>query len=112
MLKQIPATVKLLLFIFLVNAIFIMTSSSMPENEDFVKGEKIFKANCAGCHLNGQNLIKADKPIIGSLKLKSKQLFKQFLSSPPPPMPKYENITSMDKQFDSLYSYLITLMGK
>ena len=110
---------KFLLSIFVVS--FLLTSAyssfSQPvhdlmERKDTSKGEKLFKSNCSGCHLNGQNLIKADKPIIGSLKLKSKGVLKKFLESPPQPMPKYDNITSMDAQFDSLYEYLIMLMGK
>lgn len=118
MFKQIPISAKLLVFLLLINLFFVMAGfsmsdmSSMPGNEGSTKGEKIFKANCAGCHLNGQNLIKADKPIIGSAKLQSKLMFKKFLDLPPAPMPKFENITSMDSQFNSLYDYLIMLMGK
>ncbi len=117
MFNRIPLTAKLLLVLFLATAIvsacFSMSDmSSMPGNDGLNKGEKIFKANCAGCHLNGQNLIKADKPVIGSTKLQSKPVFKKFLESPPKPMPEYKNITSMDTQLDSLYSYLITLMNK
>ena len=113
MLKQIPTPLKLLLILFLINTIFTVASFSMSNNDEASsKGEKIFKANCAGCHLNGQNLIKADKPIVGSAKLGSKQVFKKFLESPPKPMPKFENITSMDAHFNSLYNYVITLMGK
>ncbi len=112
MFKSIPLSIKLFILLFVINAIFVVASYSKPNLETFNRGEKIFKANCSGCHLNGQNLIKADKPIIGSLKLKSKGVLKKFLESPPQPMPKYDNITSMDAQFDSLYEYLIMLMGK
>ena len=118
MFKQTPTFIKLFVLCFLISAIFTVASfsmsdmSSIGENEGVNKGEKLFKANCSGCHLNGQNLIKADKPIIGSSKLQSKSVLKKFLESPPPPMPKFENITSMDGQFNSLYNYLITLMGK
>lgn len=117
MFKQIPVSVKLLVLLFLINTIFVVASFSMSDmsltsiDEASLKGEKLFKANCSGCHLNGQNLIKADKPIVGSTKLQSKQMFKKFLESPPKPMPKFENITSMNSQFNSLYNYVITLMG-
>ena len=113
MFKQIPISVKLFILCLLINTIFVVASFSMPDDEASPsKGERIFKANCAGCHLNGQNLIKADKPVAGSIKLKSKLAFKKFLEAPPQPMPKFENITSMDAQFNSLYNYVITLMGK
>lgn len=112
MFKSIPLSVKLLILLLVINTILVVASYSKPNMESLNKGERIFKANCSGCHLNGQNLIKADKPVVGSLKLKSKDVFKKFLESPPQPMPKYDNITSMDAQFDSLYDYLVTLMGK
>ena len=112
MFKKIPTPVKFLILLFLINIIFTVAGFSMSADEQFSKGERIFKANCAGCHLNGQNLIKANKPVVGSVKIKSKQVFKKFLESPPQPMPKFENITSMDSQFNSLYNYVITLMGK
>jgi len=80
--------------------------------ESKVSGEKLFKTNCSGCHLNGKNLIKPDKPIIGSLKLKSREGFKSFIESPPPPMPKFKNITAKEAQLDALYSYVTSLMGK
>jgi len=113
MFKQIPISVKLFVLCLLINTTFVVAGFSMSEDEASPnKGERLFKANCTGCHLNGQNLIKADKPIIASVKLQSKQVFKKFLESPPPPMPKFENITSMDGQFNALYSYVTTLMGK
>ena len=113
MFKQIPISVKLFILCLLINTIFVVAGFSMSNDESLSnKGERVFKANCAGCHLNGQNLIKADKPIIGSIKIKSKPAFKKFLEAPPPPMPKFENIISMDGQFNALYSYVITLMGK
>lgn len=80
--------------------------------EPKVSGEKLFKTNCSGCHLNGKNLIKPDKPIIGSLKLKSKETFKAFIESPPPPMPKFKSITTKEAQLDALYKYVSSLMGK
>ncbi len=112
MFKQIPIAIRLLILLFLINTIFMVASFSRSNNPDNSKGEKIFKANCSGCHLNGQNLIKANKPVIGSAKLQSKIGFKEFLESPPRPMPKFENITSMEIQFNSLYNYVNTLMGK
>jgi mono/diheme cytochrome c family protein len=74
-----------------------------------VLGEKVFKANCAGCHFNGLNAIKKDKPVIGSSKLASPGAFKAFLNNPPPPMPKYPNLTADAVQFGAIYTYLQTL---
>ena len=116
-MKQVPLFIKFFVIIFLFSAVFSayrcfsMSGMSSISDNDLQGGGKIFKANCSGCHLNGQNLIKPNKPIIGSLKLKSKESFKEFLSSPPPPMPNFKNIVGMQGQFDSLYSYVVSLMG-
>jgi mono/diheme cytochrome c family protein len=75
-------------------------------------GERLFKKNCSGCHINGGNLIKVEKPIIGSKKILSKAVFKDFIDNPPPPMPKFKNLTSNQKQLDELYVYVSSLMGK
>lgn len=92
---------------FLSDKSLLAIGAESPE-----KGQKLFKTNCSGCHLNGQNLIKADKPIIGSLKLKSKETFNIWLENPSPPMPNFKNIVLKPEQLDELYSYVITLMGK
>ena len=117
-MKKIPKFIKLFTILFLFSAIFSayksfsMSGMDLPKDSDSQPGAKMFKANCAGCHLNGKNLIKPDKPIISSSKLKSKQTFKDFLSSPPPPMPNFKTIANNNTQFNELYSYVISLMGK
>ena len=114
MIKNLSLISKSFIFFFLVNLLFVWVNYcfSKQEADSGLSGEKLFKANCAGCHINGQNLIKPDKPIVGSAKLKSKQSFKAFIESPPPPMPNFRNITEKPKQFEALYSYVITLKGK
>ena len=107
----------MVVLVFLLYLFFTVACFSQPIEEPGLKdvsskGEKLFKANCSGCHLNGQNLIKPGKPIIGSLKLKSKDSFKTFIESPPPPMPNFKNITSNPNQLDALYNYVISLKGK
>ena len=118
MFIKLPVFIRLLIVIFIANIIFVLACSlfSKPaisqDNDKVSAGHKLFKANCSGCHLNGKNLIKPDKPIISSSKLKSKQTFKDFLSSPPPPMPNFKTIANNNTQFNELYSYVISLMGK
>ena len=121
---QLPATIKLFILMFLVNSIFLFTCSyffpssfaeemavSGEKGENGEKGEKLFKSNCSGCHLNGLNLIKSDKPIIGSMKLKTKQGFAAWLEKPNPPMPSFKNITQRENELKELYNYVISLMG-
>ena len=107
---------RFLFIVLVINLLIAManyyTTSSSANNEKGPNGEKIFKSNCSGCHLNGENLIRPNKPIIGSAKLKSKVLFKDFLHNPPKPMPSFENITEKEDKLDALYKYVISLMGK
>ncbi len=116
MFKRLPASIKLLFLLVLLNTIIFSAYNcfSKPARgfENVNRGEKLYQVNCSGCHLNGRNLIKADKPIVGSKMLKSKQDFKAFLDNPPQPMPNFRNITEKQAQLDSLYNYVISLMGK
>lgn len=116
MLNQLPLFVRLILISFLANLFLASINSSFSKpasaTDNATSGEKLFKANCSGCHLNGKNLIRPNKPIIGSSKLQSKESLKAFIESPPPPMPKFKNITEKKEQFDALYSYVTSLMGK
>lgn len=97
----------------LANFSFSKEGISLQKKTNIIsRGEKLFKSNCSGCHLNGQNLIRSDRPIIGSTKIKSKQAFKAWLENPISPMPSFENITNKPKQLDALYAYVISLMGK
>lgn len=111
--------IRLIFLIFVINLIFVsafrcFSNPEMPLSmgDETSRGEKLFKANCSGCHLGGQNLIKPDKPLAGSLKLKSKQSLKAFIENPPPPMPKFKNIADKADQLDALYNYVVSLMGK
>ena len=111
--KRIWLYGRFLVLFLVINLLiaFYNVCISKPNENKGLNGEKLYKANCAGCHINGQNLIKPNKPIIGSSKLGSKKILREFLEAPPAPMPSFKNITSMDNQFDSLYVYVTSLMG-
>ena len=115
--KDLSGFIKFFFFIILINFVFTMVYSSVWSSQSMssqkkTTGEKLFKSNCSGCHLNGQNLIKPNKPIIGSQKLSNKETFKSFLQSPPPPMPNFKNLTLKEDSLDALYNYVVSLMGK
>ena len=109
-IQSFPRIVLVVLILFI--CVSLANYSFSKQGDSPSQGEKLFKANCAGCHINGQNLIKPDKPIIGSAKIKSKVIFKEFLKAPPKPMPSFENITGKEEKLDALYKYVISLMGK
>ena len=109
---------RILLLVFAINTLFLLaygllkpSTASMSGGEPEL-GARLFKKNCSGCHSNGQNLIKADKPIIGSKEIRAKVVFKAFIENPPKPMPKFKNITDNPEQLDALYRYVISLKEK
>ena len=65
----------LLRFLILVQIIFLFTIRivSAQDNEiDLDAGEQIFTQNCAACHANGENLVKAEK----TLKIEALEKYK------------------------------------
>lgn len=120
MAKRASLVLKIFLLFVIVSFTFSLANFSFSKEgislqkktNTISRGEKLFKSNCTGCHLNGQNLINPSKPIIGSPKLKTKKAFKAWLENPVSPMPSFKNITSKPKQLNALYAYVISLMGK
>lgn len=113
--KSLPVALKIIASSFLISTVFMLAYSYFSVAKDLPpsageEGKKIFK-NCAGCHLKGLNLIKEDKPIIGSKKLKSVNEFKEFISNPPPPMPNFKNIADNPEKLNALYSYVVSIMA-
>lgn len=96
------------MFITLSSNYFSFAEEELVTGSKLEQGKAIFK-NCSGCHLNGQNLIKKEKPIIGSQKLKTQDSFKEFISSPPPPMPKFQKIADDPQKLEALYAYVRSL---
>ena len=75
-------------------------------------GDKLYTANCAACHQDGQNLMNPKKPVIGSTKLENKQSFKSFLLKPTGAMTPYPAIANNDADVTALYNYCKSLKKK
>ncbi|MGF2038701.1 MAG: cytochrome c6 PetJ [Nostoc sp. CmiVER01] len=53
---------KRLLTLVLVTFLLLINTFTLPANAaDTVKGEQIFSVHCAGCHINGSNIIRRGK---------------------------------------------------
>ncbi|MBD2254489.1 cytochrome c6 PetJ [Nostoc parmelioides] len=51
-----------LIKLVLVTLLFLISTLSSPANAaDTVNGEQIFSVHCAGCHINGSNIIRRGK---------------------------------------------------
>ena len=60
--------IKIIFFTFLLLTIYL----PQPTLADTVDAAKIFEANCAGCHINGGNIIRRGK----NLKIKALKKYK------------------------------------
>ncbi len=53
---------KKLLTLVIVTFLFLISTLTFPANAvDTVNGEQIFSVHCAGCHINGSNIIRRGK---------------------------------------------------
>jgi uncharacterized membrane protein len=75
--------------------------------EQYKAGERIFLANCSACHPQGGNVIKPDKPLINSPKLKDLKTFIGWIRNPDPPMPVYSPSKVSDQEAGELYQYAV-----
>lgn len=110
--NKLPNVIKVFSLLLVINitfAAYYYCSKGLKAEAASVSGESIFKSNCAGCHRAGQNLIKKDKPIIGSSDIKTKESLKSYLSVPHSPMPKFDVIANDAEKLEALQQYLLTL---
>lgn len=88
-----------------------MSAAISPNSPEFARGRDLFAANCAGCHVNGRNVIVASLPVKTSTKLASLGTFSAFVRSPSMPdgsagqMPAYDSSALTDKQLADIYDY-------
>ena len=55
---------RLSLIVLLATIVFIFSMAGSPvQAADLVNGEKLFNANCAACHMGGNNVILANKTL-------------------------------------------------
>ncbi len=76
------------------------------EAKAYAAGEKLFEANCVGCHPQGGNLIKPDRPIRNSPKLKDLDTFIAWIRHPQAPMPPFPEPQVSPGQAKELFRYI------
>jgi uncharacterized membrane protein len=93
--------------------------SSAASSGDVAKGEKLYIANCGGCHPNGGNAINSQFPVVGSPQLKSESAFTNFNRNPVRPdgskgmMPAFPKEKISDQDMGYIYEYVTKgLKGK
>jgi len=85
----------------------VYPSKAQATPEQYKAGERIFLANCSACHPQGGNVIKPDKPLINSPKLKDLKTFIKWVRNPDPPMPVYSPSKVSDQEAGELYQYVV-----
>jgi mono/diheme cytochrome c family protein len=76
-----------------------------------LSGAEIFNANCKVCHQNGGNIINPEKPIRGSKKVTSFDIFLAYIRNATSPMPSFSQEKITSKQARELYKYIKTEYG-
>lgn len=75
-------------------------------------GARIYAKNCESCHHIGENIIRPDKTMDKSAKLRTKAIFRRFLSRQNGLMPPYLTIVRNDKELTALYDYIKQLNAR
>ena len=98
---------RLLLAALLVFGLGISVCGSFAKESGKVpaSGRGLYMANCEACHLQGQNVIKPEKEIVTSTKVKSLALFEEFLQSKHGAMPAFKDIAANADSLRKLYKY-------
>jgi uncharacterized membrane protein len=75
-------------------------------------GEKVFADQCKCCHPGGGNLMRPDRPLIGSGALKSPEAFIALIRRPPEPMPAFAPSVLSDGDARELYRYVTNVLAR
>ncbi len=84
---------------------------------EFRNGEKLFRADCSGCHPYGGNIVDPKAELRGSDELKDLQTFIRWIRDPrldngaKGPMPPFPSARVSDPQAKELLGYIIKVMG-
>ena len=87
-------------------------NSSAASSGDLRDGEKLYTANCGGCHPNGGNVINSALPVVGAPELKNLNTFIQFNRNPLRPdgskgvMPAFPKEKISDQEMKQIYEYI------
>lgn len=111
-MQQLSVILRLTKLAALAIPVVIIAGLSSLQTQDAIavpSGEQTFKANCASCHSGGGNIVDPKKPVKGSAKLASEDIFKSFLLKPGGTMPASPQIANDAATLGALYNYCKTL---
>jgi cytochrome c6 len=90
----------------------VFAQNSAALSAELRNGEKLYTANCGGCHPNGGNVINSALPVVGSTPLKNLNTFMQFNRNPLRPdgskgvMPAFPKEKISDQEMTQVYEYI------
>lgn len=89
-----------------------------PADAGVQQGEKLYAANCSGCHPNGGNTINPELPVLNSPQLKDANAFINFNRNPVKPdgsrgtMPAFPKDRLSDDDLKQIYQYVTGVLSK
>jgi len=88
-----------------------VTAAEPKASASQAAGERIFLANCRGCHPGGGNVMDANRPLAGSPALKSPEAFLSQIRHPRDQMPAFPAASIADEDAKALYLYVAGAFG-
>lgn len=85
---------------------------SPKASAEFAAGQKLFEANCSGCHAHGGNVLKPSLPLRSAKELQTRNGFVDYLRDPTLPngkqgeMPSFSRDDLSDTEATKLYDYI------
>ena len=94
-----------------VTVVITLAASTLMAASAFAGGGDIFKAKCAACHPDGGNIMKKEKTLhkkdLEANKLKTVKDLVNYLRSPGPGMPKFDEKSLPAKDAKEVAEYVI-----
>lgn len=106
---------KLLTVILLTLTVLTITFTPQALAADTTNGEKIFTAQCAGCHINGGNIVRRNKTLkqkaLKKYGVDSQQAIAYLVRNGKNNMPAYQERLS-NQQIEDLSAYVLEQADK
>lgn len=94
----------------------LVYGSKVSSVHEYKAGEKVFDANCRGCHRNGGNVLVPNLPLATAPELAKESEFLSFIRDPKMPdgskgmMPPFPSTKISEQEAKDLYEYIVNVI--
>jgi mono/diheme cytochrome c family protein len=88
------------------------SAASQTRIAAYTVGQKLYAANCNGCHANGGNVIKPGLPVKHSPKTADYTLFLDWIRKPKAPMPAYPDSALSNQEVKDIFDYVFNVLNQ